>query len=179
MKKLVILMVAALSLSVAPAWALTVNAGATDVGGYDNLKFTATQKTPELPSSGDADELAWVRNVLNDQTITLAAKYTQMNWLLTNVPGVYAIDLQTNPEYFLVKIGGGAGSTGYTHFLYENLESLNWGVVALAELGLSITNITALSHVDEFNGTPVPEPTTMLLLGFGLVGLAGVRKFRK
>jgi len=179
MKKLVVLMVAALLLSAAPAWALTVNAGATDVGGYDNLKFKATQGSLELPSSGDADELAWVRTVLNDQTITLAVKYTQMNWLVTDEAGVYAIDLQTNPEYFLVKIGGGAGSTGYTHFLYENLESLNWGVVKLANLGLSITNITALSHVDEFNGTQVPEPMSMLLLGFGLVSLAGVGRFRK
>ena len=29
------------------------------------------------------------------------------------------------------------------------------------------------------NVKPVPEPMTMLLLGLGLVGLAGVRRFRK
>jgi hypothetical protein len=37
-----------------------------------------------------------------------------------------------------------------------------------------------LSHI-EFTGSPVPEPTTMLLLGAGLVGLAGFgrKKFKK
>jgi hypothetical protein len=37
-----------------------------------------------------------------------------------------------------------------------------------------------LSHI-EFKGSPVPEPTTMLLLGAGLVGLAGFgrKRFKK
>lgn len=42
-----------------------------------------------------------------------------------------------------------------------------------------ISGISGFTGLIDVSGQAVPEPTTLLLLGFGLVGLAGVRRFRK
>jgi hypothetical protein len=65
-----------------------------------------------------------------------------------------------------------------THFLYENLTELQYGVVDLTELGLQVTNVSKISHVGNVNPVAVPDGgATLLLLGAALGGLGAARRF--
>ena len=165
------------------AWSLTVP-GPIDVGAADTFWVASSSV-----GNSDADELAWAIDQSGDSDLVSLGKIqgSAMQWIETNQSGTWAISFGTlEPEYFLIKTGNVAppGSVLQYHILFENVDSMNWGVVNLSALDLEGAEIIGLdvgkiSHVNPFGEVPVPEPTTMLLLGFGLIGLAGVRRLRK
>lgn len=176
MKALIKLSAAFLALAFSvSSWAYML--GGTYVGDVDSILDTTS-----LSNSSEAAELAWVNSVLNSDSATLSFKFDidedlASPWALVDgsLVGddnpIYAFELTTDPEYYLLKLGGGNFS-GDTHVLYDNVSSLSYAVIDLGLLGQGATiDITRISHISEFNATSVPEPGTLALFGLGLLGL--------
>ena len=77
-------------------------------------------------------------------------------WTVTS-NGLVASDFK-----FMSELGPGTGSAG-PFYTAVKLGNAYWGA-------------TGEASTMELNGVPIPEPTTMLLLGSGLIGLAGYGK---
>jgi len=175
MKRHLVVMLAFLVLLVfsGSGWAVPL----ADVGSLDNLIEEASSTF--IPSY--ENELAWVQDWLGPEW-TFTEDDILQTFTFEFVEGTddwWALDFTGEPAYFFLKIGtGGLDPEPADHYLYQNLEELGWGVIDLSEIYVARNfDITRVSHVGQVS---VPEPPSVLLLGMGMIGLAGIgRRLRK
>ncbi len=156
----------------------------TDVGGIDDFIDSTT-----LSKSGDDTELSWVKSVLGDDSLSFMGKAESevaMDWQKvsgTSEDDIYATSFgDETPDYFLLKLGTG-GVDIDSHYLFDNVGELSYGVVDFSEAGIDFTvkkiNISRVSHVSSIgdgSSVDVPAPAGFAFFALGLAGLAARRK---
>lgn len=174
MKKMIFLSLLLLGILVAatPAMAYPVVGDVDTITAWALLGNSGTEEDNWLASNGfvEADE-----------------PYLGSSLTWNNIEGtIWAAQLNDSPGFYFIKIGIGGTSILFDHFIYQNNVSLNYLVIDLKDwyVGTNVPvpfpnniNVERVSHVGE--GTSVPEPATILLLGLGLMGLAGAKRKSK
>ena len=181
--------------SITQANALVIDGTSIDVGDPDSLNSFTT-----LANSGNA-ETDWLSQQLGSDFEVSEYFQTEFDdrtvsdpWLATDQANTYAFDFgDVGPysSYFLIKLGDGnsdgLGLIG-SHFLYDNGDNDRFAVVSLwdfisasvlDEVPVMSIDVFRISHLGSAAPAPVPEPSTLLLLGSGLVGFAVYRRKRK
>jgi len=127
-----------------------------------------TDTNPQWVTPSDpADEGAWLDGLLGFHVPFISKD--EVSNPLDDVPANWA--------YAVAKYGVGKPSLANPD---------HWAIGDDGDFILELVDIgglppNGLSHVSYFGAAAVPEPTTMLLLGLGLIGLSGLarKKFRK
>jgi len=147
------------------------------VGIYDPLVNSGN-----LANSSEATEEAWIEGFLGVDVDYAQLGSGDWEFVTDGADGDVAFDFGgATPDYFLVKVGGGAGAgADFDTYLFLNDGHFNelWGYFNLGDLGdVSLENIGIISHtgITGGNGT-VSEPGILGLFGVGLVLLGFMRR---
>ncbi|CAD85486.1 VPLPA-CTERM protein sorting domain-containing protein [Nitrosomonas europaea] len=182
----------------ASAAALMLGVSAAHANVIDELVGSA-----KLGNSGDGTELAFIRSITGDNTLTLDFKINDNDSsfnVMSNGLDSWFIDVAPDtPGYFMLKLGVPGNSTLHSHYVFKNigeLDKLVWSndqvnYLTGGNCGLNGSpnscNIGRLSHYVGTQGIggedpevpgEIPEPASMLLFGAGLLGL-GLSRRRK
>ena len=144
---------------------------------------TVDVSTSSATFTGDSTYLAWY---LYNDTFSVPSNATSIsfNYSLAygpdNVDDYLVFDVNYAPQ--LQVLSPGSGNFVFDLTSYQGTQiSLDWGLL-WGGTDYSAEGVTAnVSNIDVAvsSAAPVPEPTTMLLLSAGLIGLAGVRRIRR
>jgi len=156
------------------AWSYVINdtssgvLNGTDVGVLD--LFIAE----DAKQGNTRKEIDWANGYMDSDINRRSGwKEEDVKYFETNVSDVYAFELVATSGYYVVKNAKRVA-------LFQNLNSLDWGVFDASVLSDGIKlprNKMTISHVTQFGiPTGVPEPSSIALLGFGLVGLFWARR---
>lgn len=174
------------SAEISHAYSVFYNDEIANVGSVD--KYISSDK---LSNSGEETEQNWVESVLGFKVEFVDKNEfnskSMYSWIQVHSKesSIYALYMPEEPDYFLIKTGNNKKENSgleFTHFLFENIKGLDWAVVNLACFGddYTIKNIGKLSHLVGYDDiVSAPEPSALLLLGFGLIALSFVARCRR